>query len=104
MLSYNSREARTGCSFPERTKREHEEKKQREEGTAMSNQDGSAITMMCGLDVGNGYVKGRTKVVGKPTFDVESGSVLTVSGRYRNGTRQTAELDKGSIVSVGVPK
>ena len=40
----------------------------------------------------------------KPTFDVESGSVLTVSGRYRNGTRQTAELDKGSIVSVGVPK
>lgn len=52
---------------------------------------------------------GETFVVGiemseKPTFDVEFGSVLTVSGRYRNGTRQTAELDKGSIVSVGVPK
>lgn len=37
----------------------------------MSNQDGAGIVMMCGLDVGNGYVKGRTKVVGKPTFDVD---------------------------------
>lgn len=39
---------------------------------------------------------------GKPNFNVEYGAVLTVSGRYENGTKQSAELDKGTIIGVGV--
>lgn len=50
---------------------------------------------------GGGSFSLEVKLLKKPARKLEEKDILTVSGRYRNGTQQSAELDKGTIVCFG---
>ena len=52
---------------------------------------------------GGGSFRVDIKLINKLSRAPTKGEVLTVSGRYKNGTQQSVELDSGSVVCFGVP-